>query len=462
MGGTNGPGALMADYFIHITDLHLGAGDRGWGVLEQFVQEIKTLRTPPRFIVNGGDIISANLRLRTDPAEGRDQFARYARIMSPLHPPVYHVMGNHDLVRDDGTIGQADFAKTLFKQFAGPRYQRFDWGGRMCLVLDGWTVTQASAQDEPRVEPGMDPAQAEWVASQLASCPSGGTVLLLTHHSVRDAPAVWERLAPVLREDLNYMELAGCDHQNSFWQEGRWTTQVTGSFCGAWWDGACVDLSPPGYALVIMNAKEQLKRYYRGTGEALAIAAPRPGQVVGDSTQVEVLDPRSGESGAYAADLRAWPAGWIDLPVRLGGQSAAVPVFHRPHPPEQPTVEEAGQLEFEIVEPGNSPPALIWNGQPLHQFDAAAGMRIQCPIPAGRMRRWNVLEVQGEGVIRSPRLIVNQRTIEEPRIARFFNARPTWFGAGRDLTWDLSGRRLKTPWRYPESTFFFPVSPSTD
>jgi hypothetical protein len=454
----------MADFFIHITDLHLGAAERGWAALETFVRQVGQMDPAPQFIVNGGDIIAADLRLRTEPADAQRLFAEYARIMQRLTMPVYHVIGNHDLVRSEGDVGDPNFAKAMFCRYAGPRYQSFTWDGCPCLILDTWKIGASAGNAEPRVIAAMDAAQVEWVRSELSQCRTGQTVLLLSHHRVRDEAAVWNPLRPALRSDLNYIELAGCDHQNSRWSSEGWVSQVTGSFCGAWWDGDCVDTSPAGYAIVMRDSDEPLKHYYRSTVGSLAIASPRPGQIIGDQVSVEAFDPRSGEKAAYVADTRRLPPGWQSIEVRVGGQRDAVGVFRSPRIENQLPVDGSGTFEFETASALDSPVRLTCNGQPIGSLEppSSANRTHQFIIPSGLLRQWNIFELAGDGVIRSPRLWIDGRHIDEPRIARLYAARPSWFGAGRELTWDISGRHPKTPWRYPESAFYFPAGPLED
>ena len=234
-------------YFIHLTDLHLRR-DESWPALEKFVLQVNNMRPRPAFVVNGGDTVWGNLQVPTPPDELRPEWQRYQRIISSLSVPIYSVVGNHDTAHSDRSRGVPGWGKELFEEYCGPRFQSFDWQGWRVITLDQWAWPPEGCGNTNEMghvlTSEIDDDQLQWLSKQLSLCRSGDRVLFLTHRRLHEFPLVMSKLSPMLREDLRYVELAGCDHLNSHWAGGNWHSYTTASFCGSWWDGPCIDLNP--------------------------------------------------------------------------------------------------------------------------------------------------------------------------------------------------------------------------
>ncbi len=131
-------------------------------------------------------------------------------------------------------------------------------------------------------------------------------------------------------EPPRYVDLPGCAPLTSPWAGGNGHSYTTASFCGSWWDGPCIDLNEPGYALVFPTETGLLKRYYRPTDGPLALASPCPADIVKDEVRIDAIDPETGETSEYSLDTPRLPAGWNDIDARVGSRTTSVPVFKEP------------------------------------------------------------------------------------------------------------------------------------
>lgn len=449
----------MSDgFFVHLTDTHLTAStDEGWGALERFVQQVNAMSPPPAFVVNTGDIVFASMKIKSTAEEFFPVFERYHRIMEALSVPLYNALGNHDMTQcDDGIPGEATYGKDVFKKFCGPRYQSFDWGDTHVVILDEWRITRNEAGDGLLLTEDIDDAQLDWLKRDLSTCRPGQAVIVFLHHPVADYPVLFEKLRDALRDDLHYWEIAGCDHQNSSWRRDHWRTMTTASFCGAWWKGPCVDGAPAGYALMFRDPTETIKPYYRGMDEPLAVANPLPGRTVAEAVSVQVYNPETGQTFQYEEDLRSRNPGWCDLEIHAGDHRQTTRVFRKPTHSQPMAVNAEAKIEFEMVECADEV-TVEWNGETLATFCSEKIGLCEIPLPPKTVRDWNTLHFTGDAVVRAPRLLLGKIPVEDPRIQHWESLRPDWFGEGKRIQWDTTLRRLKTPWVYPENTFFYPI-----
>ena len=454
---------MTAGFFIHITDLHLDR-EKAWNALEEFVRQIGLMNPQPEFVVNGGDVIFGDMQLTMDPKQAEGDFRHYLEITSRLKAPLYNVLGNHDVVRSDGIPGTAEYTKEMYLSLVGRRYYSFDRLGIHFVALDTWIHTKEknTPENAPFTMDGIDDEQIGWLRDDLAKCTPGEKVCFLSHHRVNGHTSVWDKVRPILRKDLQFVNLAGCDHRNTCWTDGEWQTFVTGSFCGAWWDGLCVDTSPPGYALITVSDQGETGHYYRPTEGNLAMASPRWSQVVFDDIEVDAIDPATGERSRYVIDSSDWPPGWNEAGIKVGGVTESVTVFRAATGNRTAAVSGQGCVEFEIMEMGSDDLRIEFNGLEIGRLglDAGEGRRYEFAVPDGRLKRWNRLALRGDAVIRLPLLAVGKKKYRDPRDERFESVKPDWFGEHRILTWDISLKRPTTPILSPGSEFFFNVGES--
>ena len=221
--------ARNTDYFIHVTDTHLQADvPLGWEVLERFADQVSRINPKPAFVVCTGDIVFADMRITTPPEAVEKDFARYGEVLSGMGVPLYSVVGNHDITLSPLPLGTPEYGKELFVGLCGPRYQSFDSGNWHCVILDQWIVRPES----PRLTHDIDAEQLDWFERDLSKCAAGTTVLLFVHHPLSGYPELLAKIRKVARIDLFYIEVAGCDHQNSAWNGNGWRSFTGASLCG--------------------------------------------------------------------------------------------------------------------------------------------------------------------------------------------------------------------------------------
>ena len=130
---------MSSNFFVHITDLHLASiFNAGWESLERLIQQVKVMNPQPAFVVCTGDIVFADMQIKSKPSEIEPEFQHYQQLMAGLSVPLYNALGNHDMTLCDLTPGSGQYGKALFEQYCGPRYQSFDWGNIHAVVLDQW------------------------------------------------------------------------------------------------------------------------------------------------------------------------------------------------------------------------------------------------------------------------------------------------------------------------------------
>ena len=445
-------------YFVHATDMHMVI-DKAWECLEAFVEQIGQMNPMPAFVVNTGDTAPGSLQIPSDPDELRGVYKRYAEIMKKLPVPLYNVMGNHDTTGSPRPIETIGWGKELFEEYFGPRYQSFDWEGWHFVGLDQFIWKRKTA-DEPG-KPGysmtgdIDDEQLAWLKDDLKKCSPGQTVLIMVHHRLPDHVVSMEKIKSVLRDDLRYVELAGCDHQSSFHAGDNWESYTTGSFCGAWWAGPCIDLTERGYALFFPDDNPLERHFYRPMEGSLAIAQPTTHQIIGDSVVTDAIDPATGRREKRTVDTRHWSAGWNELTVKVGEKKQPLPVFCKPTPKPVETLIGA-RFEFELFKLDGSCVEVMCGGRVVGTFHLADEGQVCCSsLDPTLLDDWVQIRVVGDALIRSPRIVFADRVVHDPRVQRFESVRPLWFGEGLQIKWDVSGTTARSPFQSPENAFYF-------
>ena len=215
-------------------------------MLDVFVKQINTMNPAPDFIMVTGDIIFGNMRQTTDPADAERDYRHYADIMSGISVPVYHAVGNHDMVLDDrprvhGPVLQDTVRKILRQSATG--------ASTGVATTASFSISGSSnpSRTASAVHHDMDDEQIAWLADDLSTCPDDTEVLLFCHHHLQNPTHMdfWNRLkTTALPDRLRYTEIIGCDHMNSFWCQGNFTSHATVSLCGAWWLSAAPPTAP--------------------------------------------------------------------------------------------------------------------------------------------------------------------------------------------------------------------------
>ena len=449
-----------SNFFIHITDLHLHKdGPTCWAALESFVGQVLKMRRPPDFIINTGDTVFANMQITTPPQDVEPDFERYIEIISRLPVPVYHVLGNHGMTHSAETIETAAYGKELFEKYCGLRYQSFDWNNHHGIILDEWLVQKDKAKNLMTLVNDIDEAQFHWLKDDLAGLGSNQKIFIFTHRRLMNNEKLWSKVSKLLSPKNNYFEISGCDHQNTFWADGNWSSYTTSSFCGSWWDGKSIDNNLPGYALIYYNESTP-KHYYKAIDKPLAITSPREVQLVGQKIDLDAVDPETNFAERSILDLTDMKPGWNKINVKVLDKSQSVDVFKEPNRIDVNEKCTKAIFEFELVEPIHWRLTVKFNGEIVAKVNPQSKTKetyVRLAIPVCVVDGWNTATLIGDAVIRSPRLVIGKKIIYENRIEKLESLRPAWFGNENILKtqWDISRKHFPTPARYPGNTFYF-------
>lgn len=249
--------------FVHLTDLHiqpeLGAAE---GIKLAF-RKVLSLRPRPAFVLLGGDLLMDLLAVDQGRAEVQVRLLQEA--LKPLEMPCYYSVGNHDVYgwtrrsasKDEPGYGKAMFAERIVR---GPLYTAFDHGGWRFYMLDsiqpaanGWKA-------------GIDDAQLEWLAGDLAGAPADQPKVMVTHVPVATAFAQFTQSATAAAPDSLIVAngKAVCDlarkHNVRLVLQGHThvvediayanTRYITsGAVSGNWWRGKRLGIFSEGFSV---------------------------------------------------------------------------------------------------------------------------------------------------------------------------------------------------------------------
>jgi hypothetical protein len=171
--------------FIHASDTH---------VTDASLPRIRMLQAivadrSPAFVLVTGDLI--NDALSVPEADARSQFELFRRELGNFAAPVRSVLGNHDMFgveRHRSLVSEAHplYGKKMYREFLGPSYYSFNFGGVHFVALD--TV----AVDDLWYYGGVDEKQLAWLERDLSFIPPGTTVVTFNHIPFLSArPALW-------------------------------------------------------------------------------------------------------------------------------------------------------------------------------------------------------------------------------------------------------------------------------
>jgi hypothetical protein len=113
---------LSAFTFVHYTDMHLTDGCHPVEGFREFIAEVNGMSPAPAFATGTGDI--------TLQGGAREM---YAKAVEAFNVPVYHAMGNHEML-----VGQPD-PKAAYKTLFGPTYYSFNIA---VYILSLWMGTR--------------------------------------------------------------------------------------------------------------------------------------------------------------------------------------------------------------------------------------------------------------------------------------------------------------------------------
>ncbi len=256
--------------FIHVTDGHLSDVKASLDGLETFVREVNALSPPPSFVMNTGDTIELDMRLKTPESTARRWYETFARISDKLDIPQYGSLGNHDHAGyrlDRFPPGDTRCGKAMFWEFRGPNLYSFEYGQVHFVAMDPFSYPASGTLAHQVL-----PEYVEWFRQDIAHRTPGTIVVTASHVPIHGRIPDFAALAK--QNDIVF-QLTGCSHILQYYP-AIVPYRIGGSLCGNWWNSGCSDLAPRGYLVYRVQGKE-LSCFYKGLGEQVSITAPAYG-----------------------------------------------------------------------------------------------------------------------------------------------------------------------------------------
>jgi 3',5'-cyclic AMP phosphodiesterase CpdA len=162
-------------YFVQLSDSHWGFNGAAInpdfaGTLPKAIVAVNSLPQQPDFIMFTGDLTHTT----DNPVERRRRLNEFRQIVSKLKVDAVRFMpGEHDASLDRGKA---------FMEIFGPTHYAFDHKGVHFIVLDNVSDPAARIGDE----------QLAWLASDLATQPKDGRIVVFTHRPLFDLAPQWD------------------------------------------------------------------------------------------------------------------------------------------------------------------------------------------------------------------------------------------------------------------------------
>jgi len=255
--------------FVHITDHHVDSVEEHQKMIIQAIEEINQIN--PDFVIATGDMILKGNEVSVNQA--KEWFDIYSRIISHCESPIFHTLGNHDIVGinvKQDSIDSWGYDKTMYQSYFGPTYYSFDWGIYHCIVLD------PNDFYGEREFYRLPDEQVKWLKEDL-SYRKDSPLLVFFHEPSK----TWQNQREIL-------EIFRPHYTNMF--SGHWhidvlldnqgiAEQVTGAASGEWWYGQCPDNRAPGYRIIATDGKN-ISSFYKEIGRNRQINLIKPGPLV--------------------------------------------------------------------------------------------------------------------------------------------------------------------------------------
>lgn len=210
-----GSGAALADFsFVHVSDIHIGAGDNHKTDAALF-SEISILTPLPAFVINTGDVCETG----TDA-----QYELYRETMKSLSIPAYVAPGNHDVRwnprgKEGCTLGVGQ-----------PLYQSWDYENVHFVTLDATVLLEHWGH--------ISQAQLDWLKADLESVGTEKPVVIGFHHWIgRDTVQVdnEQKLMDLVAPYNVVLWTLGHGHSDIQWSiNGVPATMVKGLYQGSY------------------------------------------------------------------------------------------------------------------------------------------------------------------------------------------------------------------------------------
>jgi len=265
--------------FVHITDHHTDSIKEHQKMIEKAIEEVKHIN--PDFIIATGDLILKGNEASIEQAQ--EWFSIYNHLISDCKSPIFHTLGNHDLVGINYKEDESDkpgYNKEMYRHYFGTTYYSFDWGIYHCIILD---PNEFVGEREFYRIPDY---QIKWLKEDL-SFREGYPLLVFFHEPSK----TWQNQIEVLnlfKQHFTKM-FSGHWHIDILLDNQGIFEQVTGAVCGEWWCGVCPDNRPAGYRIVQIDGKNILSFYKEiGKNKQINVLSPGPLINVSEDTSLTV------------------------------------------------------------------------------------------------------------------------------------------------------------------------------
>lgn len=260
--------------FVQISDTHVNARHSYTSAgSETFIEDLNEIfPLKPAFIIPTGDLIEDGTR---------ESYECYKEAITRSPIPIYSVIGNHDLPYPDALDKHV-----YYRDFLGPLYYSFNYGGRHFVILDCMVSDFTT--------------QLDWLKNDMALQPENIEVLFFQHY-----PAT-EGLLNLLSQYNTKAIITGHWHASKVlkWKDVLCVNSPTLRFGG-------IDLSPRLFRLISFKDGELvLEDHFSGCKKHLAIVSPADGVFIqaGEiKIEVNIYDVSAKASKVeYQIDKGAW------------------------------------------------------------------------------------------------------------------------------------------------------------
>ena len=255
--------------FVFFNDTHL---EPELGAVKGCAQCFNQINeAQPEFCIAGGDQVFDICE--QDLTRARTLFKLYRQTEAELACPVYHTIGNHDVIglnqRSPIEPGDPEYGKKLYQDNFGKLYYSFDHKGWHFVVLDSIGIEYYKI-----FSPHFDGEQLGWLENDLAAVGPDRQVIVVTHVPIASVlgslssdggagPIVGNAYAvhSILARHKVKLVLQGHLHicETSMYRGTEYL--IGGAVSGFWWKGKMEDGSSEGYTLCQVRGAEVFTSY---------------------------------------------------------------------------------------------------------------------------------------------------------------------------------------------------------
>ncbi|WP_432709396.1 calcineurin-like phosphoesterase C-terminal domain-containing protein [Pedobacter sp.] len=187
-------------------------------------------------------------------------FDDYNKAVAKMGIPFFQALGNHDM---DYRKGGDETSDVTFKEVFGPTYYSFNRGKAHYVVLDDVRYLGTDRNYDGYISQ----TQLNWLKKDLEHVAKDQLLIINLHIPVHSGVKNNKELYALLEGYQHVHIMSGHTHYNKNVITNNIYEHNHGTVCGAWWTGPiCEDGTPRGYGVYEVDGN-QLKWYYKSTGE---------------------------------------------------------------------------------------------------------------------------------------------------------------------------------------------------